>query len=89
MNQSFTKLTGYTAAEVIGKTPRLRSGLHGDDFYREMWWAIDTEGFWEGEIWNKKKHGQVYLQRLTITAVRNACGEITHYVADGQDLNGQ
>ena len=51
-----------------------------------MWQAISSEGFWSGEIWNRRKDGHVYLQRLTITAVRNASGEITHYVGNGKDL---
>jgi PAS domain S-box-containing protein len=87
VNDSFTTLTGYTAEEVVGKTLRvLRSGRHDENFYREMWQAISREGFWSGEIWNRRKDGHVYLQRLTITAVRNASGEITHYVGNGQDL---
>ena len=87
VNQSFTKLTGYSSEDVIGKTPRiLRSGRHSKEFYQAMWQAIRTEGFWEGEVWNKREDGHVYLQRLTITAVRNESGEITHYVGDGQDL---
>ncbi len=54
-----------------------------------MWRAIRTEGYWEGEIWNKRKDGHVYLQRLTIACVKNASGETTHYVGDGQDLTQQ
>lgn len=87
VNESFSKLTGYTAEEIIGKTPSvLRSDRHDEKFYREMWSAISAAGFWSGELWNKRKDGHVYLQRLTITAVRNESGEITHYVGDGQDL---
>lgn len=87
VNNAFTDLTGYTTEEVVGKTPRvLRSDRHDKNFYREMWQAISSEGFWSGEIWNRRKDGHVYLQRLTITAVRNASGEITHYVGNGKDL---
>ena len=87
VNRSFIQLTGYTAEEVVGKTPRvLRSGRHDGDFYGEMWRAIRTEGFWNGEIWHKRKDGHEYLQRLTVTAVRDASGKVTHYVGDGQDL---
>lgn len=87
VNKSFTKLTGYAPEDVIGKTPRvLRSGRHDDEFYREMWRAIGMEGYWEGEVWNKRKDGLVYLQRLTIACVKNAFGETTHYVGDGQDI---
>jgi sigma-B regulation protein RsbU (phosphoserine phosphatase) len=90
VNKSFTELTGYTTEDAVGKTPRiLKSGRHGKEFYREMWQAIDTEGHWEGELWNKRKDGRVYLQRLTITCVKNEAGETTHYVGDGQDLTQQ
>ncbi len=87
VNRSFTKLTGYTPGDVIGKTPRiLRSGRHDEHFYRAMWEAIRAAGYWEGEIWNRRKDGHEYLQRLTITCVKNAHGETTHYVGDGQDI---
>jgi phosphoenolpyruvate-protein phosphotransferase len=90
VNKSFTKLTGYAPEDVIGKTPRvLLSGRHGEEFYRKMWRAIRTEGHWQGEIWNKRKDGHVYLQRLTIACVKNESGETTHYVGDGQDLTQQ
>ncbi len=90
VNKSFTALTGYAPEEVVGKTPRvLKSGRHGEGFYRKMWQNIHTEGYWQGEIWNKRKDGHVYLQRLTITCVKNESGETTHYVGDGQDLTQQ
>jgi PAS domain S-box-containing protein len=87
VNQSFTELTGYQPDDVIGKTPNiLRSGRHDDGFYREMWESIRNTGHWDGEVWNKRKDGHIYLQRLTITCVKNESGETTHYVADGQDI---
>ena len=90
VNDSFTKLTGYTAEEVIGKNLRiLRSGRHDENFYHEMWRAISREGFWSGEIWNLRKDGHAFLQLLTIAAVRDASGEITHYVGDAKDLTLQ
>ncbi len=90
VNNSFTKLTGYSPEEVVGETPRvLRSGRHDKAFYHQMWQAIGATGHWEGEVWNKRKDGREYLQRLTIACVRNAAGEITHYVANGQDLTDQ
>jgi sigma-B regulation protein RsbU (phosphoserine phosphatase) len=90
VNKSFTQLTGYTPEDVVGRTARvLKSGRHGDEFYREMWQTIQAQGHWHGEIWNRRKDGHVYLQRLTISCVKNEAGEITHYVGDGQDLTLQ
>ena len=90
VNDSFTALTGYAPEDVIGKTPRiLKSGRHGHEFYRLMWQTIQQEGYWQGEIWNRRKDGHIYLQRLTIACVKNESGETTHYVGDGQDLTQQ
>jgi PAS domain S-box-containing protein len=87
VNRSFTKLTGYTPKDVIGKTPQiLKSGRHDEEFFSQMWKAISETGYWEGEVWNKRKDGEIYLQRLTIACVKNESGETTHYVGDGQDL---
>ncbi len=87
VNNSFTQLTGYSPEEVIGQTPRLlRSGKHDDDFYRDMWRTIRTVGYWDGEVWNRRKDGGLYLQRLTIACVKNAAGKTTHYVGDGRDI---
>jgi PAS domain S-box-containing protein len=85
VNKSFTELTGYEPEDVIGKTPRvLKSGRHSDDFYDNMWRTVRTEGSWQGEIWNQRKDGSVFLQRLTITGVKNESGDTTHYVGDGR-----
>ncbi len=87
VNPSFTKLTGYEPNDVLGNTPRiLKSGLHDASFYRDMWNAIRTDGFWEGEVWNRRKDGSTYLQRLTITCVKSKLGHVTHYVGDGKDI---
>ena len=90
INASFTKLTGYSPEDVIGKTPHfLKSDRHDESFYRDMWRAIGVKGCWEGEIWNKRKDGHVFLQWLTISCVKNALGETTHYVGDGHDVTQQ
>ncbi len=90
VNERFTEITGYTADEVIGRNPRiLKSGQHDGEFYREMWTGIINDGFWEGEISNRRKNGEVIPQRLTITAVEDESGETTHYVAVAQDIGDQ
>lgn len=82
VNPAFTIVTGYDEDEVIGKNPRiLNSGKHGKGFYEEMWQTIKEDGHWQGEIWNKKKNGQVYLEWLSISAIKNDTEEIKNYVA--------
>ena len=87
VNQAFINETGYTAEEVIGKTPRLlSSGRHNKDFYRTMWEAINRTGVWQGEIWDRRKNGEIYPKWLTITAVKDANGIVTHYVGSHIDI---
>ena len=89
VNESFTELTGYMPEEVIGKTPSiLKSGRHRPEFYSRMWLDVQEKGFWVGEIWNKRKDGQVIPQRLTIQRVTDEAGVPIRYVADGQDIRG-
>ncbi len=88
VNPSFTRLTGYRAQEVIGKTPAvLRSGRHDKAFYSEMWRRIREEGNWQGEVWNRRKNGEVYPQLLTIAAIRDEAGELSHYAALFSDIS--
>jgi len=87
VNPAFTRLTGYTKEEAIGKTPALlSSGRHDNDFYDEMWRRIKVEGHWQGEVWNRRKNGEVYPELLTITAIRDEGGELTHYAALFSDI---
>jgi diguanylate cyclase (GGDEF)-like protein/PAS domain S-box-containing protein len=87
VNSAFTEITGYAAEEVIGKTPRiLQSGRHDAAFYSAMWATIQTAGVWHGEIWNKRKNGDVYPEQITITAVKGHTGPVTHYVAVLRDI---
>jgi diguanylate cyclase (GGDEF)-like protein/PAS domain S-box-containing protein len=87
VNAAFTAITGYTQAEVLHKSPSiLSSGRHGPDFYRGMWQQIATHGSWEGEIWNRRKSGEVYPERLHIAAVHDENGNSSHYVASLSDI---
>jgi len=88
VNHSFTRITGYTAEEVIGKNPRLlASGRQQVSFYSKMWQAIRQTGVWEGEIWNRRKNGEVYPEYMAISAVTDDAGILTHYVATFNDLS--
>ncbi|WP_178863260.1 EAL domain-containing protein [Thiomicrorhabdus cannonii] len=86
VNQAFTRLTGYEAEDVIGKTPKiLNSGMQDHAFYEQMWQTLLRHHYWQGEIWNKRKNGDVYLEWLTITGVVNHKGVLTHFVASFSD----
>ena len=87
INQAFTRVTGYTAAEAVGQTPALlKSGRHDAAFYQEMWQALQASGRWQGEIWNRRKNGEVYPEWLSISAVHDEHGAITHFVSSFLDI---
>ncbi|MDD5248334.1 MAG: EAL domain-containing protein [Rhodocyclaceae bacterium] len=87
VNAAFTTMTGYAAAEAIGKTPALlQSGRHGADFYAGMWQGLQRKGGWQGEIWNRRKNGEIYLEWLSINAVKDADGRVINYVALFSDI---
>ena len=90
VNRAFTEMTGHTPDEVLGKTPRvLKSGRHDAAFYESMWQCIKGTGSWQGEIWNRRKDGSAYPAWLTITAVDNQRGEVTHYVGALMDITSR
>jgi diguanylate cyclase (GGDEF)-like protein/PAS domain S-box-containing protein len=87
VNPSFTSLTGYQAKEIIGKNPRiLNSGKQDKHFYARMWRLLNEEGSWSGEIWNRRKNGDIYLEYLTINAVRDTNGDICLFIAVFHDI---
>ncbi|QPS06467.1 EAL domain-containing protein [Delftia acidovorans] len=88
VNPAFTRITGYAPEDVIGKTPRmLSSGLHGPEFYRQIWACIARDGFWHGEIWNRRKTGEIFAEMLSISAAQGAGGEIEHYIGVFTDIS--
>ncbi|MCJ7765861.1 MAG: diguanylate cyclase, partial [Thiovulaceae bacterium] len=87
VNPAFIEITGYTSEEAVGQTPRiLQSNRHERAFYASMWKQITTEGRWNGEIWNRRKDGDLYLERMTISMVRDADGEPVRYVSVFSDI---
>jgi len=87
VNSTFSELTGYPRDEAIGQTPDLlKSGHHDPAFYTQMWQKIGEEGYWRGEIWNRKKSGEIFVELLTISTVRNRNGEIANFVAIFSDI---
>ena len=87
VNKAFAAITGYSAKEAIGNNPSmLASGRHDIVFYDAMWQQVNTTDYWEGEVWNKRKNGDVYPEKLTITAVKNSDGNITNYVGTLTDI---
>jgi diguanylate cyclase (GGDEF)-like protein/PAS domain S-box-containing protein len=86
-NPAFTQITGYTEAEALGQHSSLtRSDRHDAQFYERLWRDLAETGFWRGEIWNTRKNGEVYLEWLTVSGVRDDSGEVTHYVAVFSDI---
>lgn len=87
VNRSFERITGYSQAEVLGKSPSLlSSGRQGPDFYEELWRCLDDVGRWSGELWNRRKTGEIYPEHLAITAVMGASGALDHYVSVFSDI---
>ncbi|MDD2723367.1 MAG: bacteriohemerythrin [Methylovulum sp.] len=87
VNKAFTDITGYSAEDIVGKDPRiLQSGREDQTFFAAMWEGIDKTGSWAGEIWNRRKNGDIYPQYLTITAVKDQEGMVTHHVGTLTDI---
>jgi len=88
VNDSFTRITGYSAEEAIGQNPNLlASGRHTEEFYQKMWQTLQDEGHWKGEIWNKRKDGTIYPEWITITTLRDDAGKPSNYIAIFSDAS--
>lgn len=87
VNNAFTRITGYMAEEVIGQTPRLlKSDMHDDQFYRDMWQTLETTGTWQGEIHDRRKSGECFPAWECITAVRDESGNVSDYISVFSDI---
>jgi len=90
VNPAFTRMTGYTSEEVCGQNPKiLSSGGVTPEEYRAMWHAIREQDFWQGEMWDRRKDGEIYPKLLTISVVRNAQGDIDFHIGSFADLSEQ
>lgn len=90
VNDAFTRLTGYSAADVLGQNPRILSaGRTSQETYQEMWQALNTRGIWEGELWDRRKTGESYPKWTSISAVRNPEGRLTHYIGSFTDISAR
>ena len=88
VNNAFCKITGYEPSEVIGRQPRmLASGRHDRTFYRQLWQQLHATGRWSGEVWNRRKNGEIYPQWQNIISVKDHRGELSHYVAVFADMS--
>ena len=88
VNRAFSEITGYSAEDALGQNPSfLRSGRHDPDFYRHLWATLNATGTWQGEIWNRRKNGDVYPQWLTITTLPDTAGRPLHYIGSFIDLS--
>ncbi|WP_460504507.1 EAL domain-containing protein [Hydrogenophaga soli] len=88
VNPAFQRITGYEAAEVVGQSPRmLSSGRHGTAFYQALWDSLDQRGHWHGEIWNRRKNGEIYPELLSISAIRDERGRVQHFVGVFSDIS--
>jgi diguanylate cyclase (GGDEF)-like protein/PAS domain S-box-containing protein len=90
VNRAFTEITGYTKDEVLGRNPHLlASGRQDKAFYEVMWRTLQSAGHWQGEVWNRRKNGDIYPEWLSISAIRNPAGQITQHIGILTDLSSR
>jgi diguanylate cyclase (GGDEF)-like protein/PAS domain S-box-containing protein len=87
VNRAFTQITGYQRSEVLNQNPRLlKSGIQSAGFYAEMWKCLEEQGHWSGEIWNRRKNGEVFAELMNISVVHDKAGKVCHYVGIFSDI---
>lgn len=90
INESFTRLLGFSEEEMLGQTPRMfKSGRHDKAFYDQMWASMRETGHWQGEVWNKRKNGEIFPERMSLSAVKDDTGKVTHYVCMFTDISAE
>jgi diguanylate cyclase (GGDEF)-like protein/PAS domain S-box-containing protein len=90
VNQAFTEMSGYSADEIVGQTPRLlQSGRHDASFYAALWHTVRSTGVWQGEVWSRRNNGDIFPEWLLITAVKDDAGTITHFVGTLTDITAR
>jgi diguanylate cyclase (GGDEF)-like protein/PAS domain S-box-containing protein len=90
VNDAFAEITGYSLEDVLGKDPKiLKSGKHNKHFYQKIWNQLSLDGYWQGEITNRKKNGEIYIEWLSINAIKNAQGKIENFIGIFSDVTHQ
>ena len=88
VNQAFNEITGYESKEVIGKNPNiLQSGRHDKEFYQKLWADLISKGYWQGEIWNRRKNGEIYPEWISVSLVYDDANEVSHFIAIFSDIS--
>ncbi|MBF0256862.1 MAG: PAS domain S-box protein, partial [Gammaproteobacteria bacterium] len=87
VNPAFSTITGYRSDEVVGRNPRLlSSGQHDAQFYQELWHTVETQGFWRGTLWNRRRDASLFASQITISKVSNKAGRLSHYIGVFTDV---